>query len=301
MLLCFVLYIFKNIYHKCILNPHIYLSASSHQQELKGVVPSSLLKGCLEDMADEDKTNPFDEDSDDEDSSSSKGKKKASKKSADDGTDYTGSLAKKDGRNANNVLYFINYASSYVQNGGNGLPPDERNELIAAEQKSNQDLQSKRNELTAIQAETKQLLSEPTNVEAEERVNREEKILADLQASVEESRQYAGNEKKREQTKKRVRNLADVWWKRRRQCTDFLQGMEDATEGTISMKKCLAGDGQIDIDSDEAIIHAEREMYEMRKAKKAKKTHSPSGAVPPSTNFIGVRFSSTSKVERVYV
>ena len=110
-----------------------------HQQELKGIVPSSVLKGCLEDMADDDKTNPFDEeDSDDEDSSSSKGKKKASKKkSAGDGTDYTGSLVKKDGRNANNVLYFINYASSYVQNGGNGLPPDERNELIAAEQKSN--------------------------------------------------------------------------------------------------------------------------------------------------------------------
>ena len=132
-------------------------------------------------------------------------------------------------------------------------------------------------------------------------MNREEKILTDLQASVEESRQYAGNEKKREQTKKRIRNLADVWWRRRRQCTDFLQGMEDATEGTISVKKCLAGDGQIDIDSDEAIINAEREMYEMRKAKKAKtKTHSTSGGVPPSTNFIGVQFSSTSKVERVY-
>ena len=282
---------------------HTYLICPLHQQELKGVVPSSVLKGCLEDMADEDKTNPFDEeDSDDEDSSSSKGKKKASKKkSAGDGTDYTGSLVKKDGRNANNVLYFINYASSYVQNGGNGLPPDERNELIAAEQKSNQDLQMIQNNLKSIQARTRQLLSEPTNEEAEERQNREDKILADLQASVEESRQYAGNEKKREQTKKRIRNLADIWWKRRRQCTDFLQGMEDATEGTVSVKKCLAGDGQIDIDSDEAIINAEKEMYEMRKAKKAKKTHSASGGVPPSTNFIGVQFSSTSKVERVYV
>ena len=285
---------------------HTYLNSHIcplHQQELKAVVPSSVPKGCLEDMADEDKTNPFDEeDSDDEDSSSSKGKKKASKKkSADDGTDYTGSLVKKDGRNANNVLYFINYASSYVQNGGNGLPPDERNELIAAEQKSNQDLQMIQNNLKSIQARTRQLLSEPTNEEAEERQNKEEKILADLQASLEESRQYAGNEKKREQTKKRIRNLADIWWKRRRQCTDFLQGMEDATEGTVSVKKCLAGDGQIDIDSDEAIINAEKEMYEMRKAKKAKTGGAGAGgSIQPTDTFIGVKFDGVGHVKRVH-
>ena len=281
---------------------------------LKGVIPSPVLKTCLEEMIVD--TARGDDGSDDEDDKPKKGKKKKAGGGggAGDGgsgaagatsasalaSGYVDSLRLKSGRNANNVLYFTNHDKS--ANGGNGLPPDERNELVAAEQKSNQDLQSKRNELTAIQRETKQLLSEPTNEEAKERQNREEKILADLQASVEESRQYAGNEKKREQTKKRIRNLADIWWKRRRQCTDFLQGMEDATEGTISVKKCLAGDGQIDIDSDEAIINAEREMYEMRKAKKAKtKTHSTSGGVPPSTNFIGVQFSSTSKVERVYV
>ena len=120
--------------------------------------------------------------------------------------------------------------------------------------------------------------------------------MADLKASLEESRQYAGNEKKREQTKKRIRELADVWWKRRRMCNDFLQGMEDATEGTISVKKCLAGDGQIDIDSDEAIIAAEREMYEMRKAKKKQS----GDGLSPTSNFIGVQFTSAAKVERVY-
>ena len=274
---------------------------------LKGVIPSPVLKSCLEEMIVD--TAGGDDGSDDEEDKPKKGNKKkggggdggngAAGATSVSASGYVDSLRLKSGRNANNVLYFTNHDKS--ANGGNGLPPDERNELIAAEQKSNQDLQSKRNELAATQRETKQLLSEPTNEEAEERQNREDKILADLQASVEESRQYAGNEKKREQTKKRIRNLADIWWKRRRQCTDFLQGMEDATEGTVSVKKCLAGDGQIDIDSDEAIINAEKEMHEMRKAKKAKKTHSASGGVPPSTNFIGVQFSSTSKVERVYV
>ena len=202
------------------------------------MVPSSVLNGCLEDMADVDTANPFDGDSDDEDDKPKKDKKNGGKKSGDGGgTDYTGSLTKKEGRNSNNVLYFINFSSSYVTNDGNGLPPDERNELIAAEQKSAQDLQSIRDNLKSVQNLTTKLLSEPTNQEAEDRIEKEEKVLADLSASVEESRQYAGNEKKREQTKKRIRDLADVWWKRRRMCNDFLQGMEDATEGTISVKK----------------------------------------------------------------
>ena len=198
-----------------------------------------MLKGCLEDMADVDTANPFDEDSDDEDDKPKKSKKKGGKKSTGDdaGADYAGSLVKKEGRNANNVLYFVDYSSSYVTNGGNGLPPDEFVALIGAEQKSAQDLQLSRDNLKSTQEQTKQLLSEPTNQEAEDRIAKEEKVLADLKASVEESRQYAGNEKKREQTKKRIRDLADVWWKRRRQCNEFLQGMEDATEGTISVKK----------------------------------------------------------------
>ena len=237
---------------------------------LKGVVPSPVLKSCLEEMVID--TAGGDEGSDDEDDKPKKSKK--SKKKGGDGgggnggdpstTNYVDSLRIKSGRNANNVLYFTNHDKSV--NGGNGLPPDERNELIGAEQKSAQDLQLSRDNLKAVQNLTTKLLSEPTNQEANDRIAKEEKVLADLKANVEESRQYAGNEKKREQTKKRIRDLADVWWKRRRMCNDFLQGMEDATEGTISVKKCLAGDGQIDIDSDEAIIAAEREMYEYKKA-----------------------------------
>ena len=206
---------------------------------LKGVVPSPVLKSCLEEMVID--TAGGDDGSDDEDDKPKKSKK--SKKGGDGGgsggdpstTDYVDSLRIKSGRNANNVLYFTNHDKSV--NGGNGLPPDERNELIGAEQKSAQDLQASRDNLKAIQNLTTKLLSEPTNQEANDRIAKEEKILTDLKASVEESRQYAGNEKKREQTKKRIRDLADVWWKRRRMCNEFLQGMEDATEGTISVKK----------------------------------------------------------------
>ena len=86
-------------------------------------------------------------------------------------------------------------------------------------------------------------------------------------------------------------------------CNDFLQGMEDATEGTISVKKCLSGDGQIDIDSDEAIIAAEREMYEYKKAKKAKTSGGGSGgsSIQPTDTFIGVNFDGVGHVKRIHV
>ena len=155
-----------------------------------------MLKGCLEDMADVDTANPFDADSDDEDDDKppKKNKKKGGKKSTGDdaGTDYAGSLIKKEGRNANNVLYFVDYSSSYVTNGGNGLPPDERNELISAEQKSAQDLQSSRDNLKSMQEQTKQLLSGETNKEAEGRAEKDEKVLADLKASLGSSRVSGG-------------------------------------------------------------------------------------------------------------
>ena len=273
---------------------------------LKGVVPSPVLKSCLEEMVID--TAGGDDGSDDEDDKPKKSTK--SKKGGDGGggnggdpstTDYVDSLRIKSGRNANNVLYFTNHDTSV--NGGNGLPPDERNELIGAEKKSAQDLQSSRDNLKAIQNLTTKLLSEPTNQEAKDGIAKEEKVLADLKASVEESRQYAGNEKKREQTKKRIRDLAHVWWTRRRMCNDFLQGMEDATEGTISVKKCLAGDGQIDIDSDEAVIAAEKEMHEYKKAKKAKSSGGGSGGgdIQPTDTFIGVKFDGVGHVKRVHV
>ena len=71
----------------------------------------------------------------------------------------------------------------------------------------------------------------------------------------------------------------------------------------INSHRSLAGDGQIDIDSDEAIIAAEREMYEMRKAKKAKTSGGGSGgsSIQPTDTFIGVNFDGVGHVKRIHV
>ena len=71
----------------------------------------------------------------------------------------------------------------------------------------------------------------------------------------------------------------------------------------INSHRSLAGDGQIDIDSDEAVIAAEREMYEYKKAKKAKTSGGGSGgdSIQPTSTFIGVNFDGVGHVKRVHV
>lgn len=72
------------------------------------------------------------------------------------------------------------------------------------------------------------------------------------------------DEKRAKAIKKGIEGMGSIWRKRKRQCIEFVSNMEDATEGTISLKKCLKGDGPIDIDSDEASEAARRHRHDFR-------------------------------------
>ena len=218
--------------------------------ELKATIPSMILKSCLDDMALDRKTNPFDEESsDDEDGN---GKKKTSGKMSGNAasivsSDYAGALTMKPGRNVNTTLYFVNHNSSYVANNGNGLPADERNNFLA-------DFESKKSELLLSQArlrdmntETIQLLSEPTNDALDENLNTQENEMDGLKEELKASRALKDNEKLRRKMAKSVDMLTTTWRKRKRTCMDFLIQMEEMTEGSVTVKKCLAGDGPIDV------------------------------------------------------
>mmetsp|Transcript_12690 Transcript_12690/g.28124 ORF Transcript_12690/g.28124 Transcript_12690/m.28124 type:complete len:477 (-) Transcript_12690:117-1547(-) len=274
--------------------------------ELKATVPSMILKSCLDCMALDKKTNPFDEDSsDDEDED---GGKKKKKNKSDDATavstvssDYAGALTMKPGRNVNNTLYFVNHNSSYVPNGGNGLPPDERNDFLADFESRKSELMTSQTRLRGMAAETTKLLAEPTNEAMDEDLDTQEKEMESLKEELEASRSLKDNEKKRATTKKRIQTLSDVWWKRRRLCKDFLDAMEDMTEGTISAKKCIAGDGQIELESDETVIKDSLAAYESRKARGefAAKRRVASGLQPTDT-FVAVSMDGAGHVHRVY-
>lgn len=214
-----------------------------------------------------DGKNPFDDDSDDEDG----GKETQRKENTEP---YTASLVFKVGKNLSTNLYFVDY------NKVKGMDLKERDTLMndlavakAEEQALNATLKSTK-ELTA------KLLSEPTNEELTLKLEGEEKLLRDIEEQVGEARKLKVNEKHKEKTKKSIERMAAHWRQRRRLCLEFLTGLEENTEGTVSRSKCLKGDGQIALDSDEVVADAAvRYARERAKVAKASGAYKRKGAV----------------------
>eukprot|EP00804_Cyclotella_cryptica_P013291 CCRYP_018637-RB/>CCRYP_018637-RB protein AED:0.20 eAED:0.20 QI:289/1/1/1/1/1/6/1235/735 len=272
-------------------------------QKLKAIVPSPILKACLDDMSDKFEGNPFECDSDDE---VEKPAKKAKKDAGVSTDEYSGSLRLKEGRNVNNILYYVDHAK--LQNNGNGLDPDKRNDLYADLEKSKCEQEALMKQLNGTASETARLLSEPLNEELARLLLEQEKEMDDLNAKLETNRAYAGNEKYAKQMNDRVSRMATFWRKRKRQCMEFLMLMEDSTEGTISVKKCLSGDGQICIDSDESAIKGAVAYAKKRKTAvlvgrgglKGRARSETTAALPPDPGFVGVKLNSSGIPERVY-
>jgi len=77
---------------------------------------------------------------------------------------------------------------------------------------------------------------------------------------------------------------------------------------SLSLKKCLKGDGQIDIDSDEAAINGAIAFASRKKARtslgkslKGNKAEGSSSGLLPDSSFIGVKIGASGKPERVFL
>ncbi len=261
-------------------------------------------------MVDSFKGNPFEDDSDD-DGDGGKPFKTASKKSSSGSTstdEYSGSLRIKEGRNANNVLYYTDHTK--LQNNGNGLLPDDKNNLLANLERSKLEKESLLQNMKQITMETNQLLSEPKNEELAVDLEASEKIVEDLTKKVKAAGEFASNEKYAKQLNKRIDAMAAVWRKRKRMCMEFIMNMEDATEGTISVKKALSGDGPMEIDSDESAIKGALAYAKRKKSRGSVGSGKKPGAkrdseggncgLLPNPGFVGVKMNSQGLVERVY-
>ena len=255
--------------------------------------------------------NPFDE-SDDEDSEPKATKK--SKPSSDD--PYASSLAFKAGRNANTCLYFVDHTKQ--KNNGDGLEPDQRNQLACDSAKADADHLALSASLQRMTAEATQLLSEPTNEEASATLELQESAMKSIRDQLEDARKLKINEKHKKQTKKRIESMAAQWRKRKRLCMDFLITMEESTEGTLTVKKCLAGDGQIEIDSDESAIAGalaygkkKRSRPPAKKMKvsknlaglgaKPQESHSLAAGLEADASFVAVQLDAMGQVCRVHL
>lgn len=163
-------------------------------KSLKAVVPSVVLKSCLDEMVDKYTTgDQFAEDSDDDndDGKSSKKKKTAVKKSVDDSDEYAGSLRLKEGRNVNNNLYYVD--NTKLSNEGNGFLPEVRNELLCNAQKSKAELEQLNDQFKSITTEAAKLEAEPKNEELILELADEEQNLLELNEKLVESRAHASS------------------------------------------------------------------------------------------------------------
>ena len=275
---------------------------------LKCVVPSPVLRTCLDDMSFDASVRGSDLDGDSDekgDGGTIKNKGKSSN------TEYAGSLSVKAGGNANTTLYYLDHIK--LENGGNGLSFDVKDKLIQDNQNATTALVSLQSTIDACNKEADTLLREPTNEEADILLQQEVMAVERLKEEVELSQKLTVDVKVRKRTEKRLEAMALYWRKRKRVCIDFLRLMDERTEGTVSYKKYVAGDGQIDIESDEMIIkgaieRAKRKASNLslpRKKLKVANTMSNTGDAAATENasptFIGIRLTGNGKVERVHL
>lgn len=242
---------------------------------------------------------------DDEDEDEEPAKKVAKpKKENPEAVPYKNSLSFKAGKGSNTSLYYVNYNTA---KGGDGLDRDSKNLLASNMATADAEESVLKQTLAALRAETEKLLSEPKNEELLGRLDREETELGALTEKLTAARKLKVNEAHKATTKKRIEHYATFWRKRRRLCVDFLFTMEEATDGQINAKKCLAGDGQVDCESDELVA---KQAIDYAKSKS--NSHGPKklvssrtsaisqNGIQPSESFVAVLLDAKGSVERVH-
>ena len=274
-------------------------------QGLKAIVPSPVLNTCLQDMAlDKNESKNQFADSDDEE-------EPEKTKEATPSDSFAGSLCFKAGRNQASNLYYVDHTKI------KGMDRDQREALATESFATLAEEAALKDTLKQTLDRATQLLSEPTNEKVVVLLETEEKDVTELELNVEEARKLKVNEKHKQKTKKRIQTMSANWRKRKRMCMEFLIGLEENTDGSVSAKKCLAGDGQIALDSDEAVASAVLRFAKDKRARnvsaggaqgrKSKGMAAPkvkTSTKPASLadeNFVGVLLDSQGTVSRVYV
>jgi len=241
------------------------------------------------------------DDSDDEDES--KSKKKAKKECTEDGN--VKSLCFKAGRTAGTSLYYVDY--NKTKNNGNS-DPLVCNDLAMKSSIAEAELSTLNAMLKNDTTEATKLDTEPTNPELTKLLADMEPAIEVLRETVADSQELKANEKKRKIIQGKIENMAKEWRKRQRLTLDFLNALEDVTDGTINGKKCLKGDGQIEMESDELVIGLAKEFIAKQRARGrfhnkkvgAKAIPSSTPGVIADLTFIGVTLSSQGTVKRKY-
>ena len=255
---------------------------------LKKMIPPPVLKAALEDMSmdgrDDDIFNASDDDDDDDDMERVPKKKKCDSKEA-----YEGSLVFKAGKSVASNLYYVDYTKIKE------MDSEARQELAGKAAIGKGEREHLTFALKQAGLKTKQLLSEPTNDELMGLLSESEKNVSSLIENVNDAKALMVNESHKNKFKRRIQSMAGHYRKRKQLCCSFLSTLEEVSDGTISRNKCLKGDGQIALDSDEIVNKGAIAYAKSKKRSKANK------ASLGDKDFVGVVLDTQGMVKRVYV
>ena len=105
-----------------------------------------------------------------------------------------------------------------------------------------------------MQSEAEKLESQPKNDALDAIIEEKEQELRELDEDVKHAKAFFTDAKTRAKIVRALDQIVAEWKKRKSKCLSALTLLDSASDGTISLKKCLKGDGQMVIESDEATV-----------------------------------------------
>mmetsp|Transcript_14820 Transcript_14820/g.34417 ORF Transcript_14820/g.34417 Transcript_14820/m.34417 type:complete len:271 (-) Transcript_14820:274-1086(-) len=254
---------------------------------LKKMIPAPVLKATLEDMSIDWRD---DEHFDECQNGAIDNIGEIFKEEGTNGSEaYVGSLLFKTGKNCASSLYYIDYTKI------KGMSSAEKCRLHERVEKTKEEHKYMTSALKHTTSQINQLLMEPTNDELEDRLSGLEEAVVILATKVDDAQVLAINESQKKILKRRIQSMAGHYRKRKHICSTFLSTLEEVSDGSISKKKCLLGEGQIALDSDES---AHKAAIALSKSKKRLKTNK---TLLADDNFVGVALDSQNMLKRIYL
>lgn len=283
---------------------------------MKAVIPSPVLSACLHEMSMDETdcrfTDSDEEDADNEASKTAAKNKMAGKGNCSSGKDpFAGLLKFKTGKNSASNLWYVDY------NRLTEMDSDERQKLAGHLAGAKAELDVLNSTLKRTREHRQRLLSEPTSDRLVSLLAESELTATELQINVENARKLRVNEIDKNAIKKDIARMAKSWRERRKVVVEFLVGLEENTDGQVTMKRSLAGDGPLALDCDEAVAKAAVSAIKDKRsrdintgdAKGLQKRRKVGSNEPLSENndisladenFVAVLLNSQGSVERVY-
>ena len=205
---------------------------------------------------------------------------------------HENSVHVKMGRNGNTTLYYLN--QFVLDNEGGGLDHSDYQTLVSGAQKASAELKVLENKCKDMRQESTKIMSEPKNEELVALLRDKGEESNVIKDKLTNAQKFKENAVRRKQIVRVQNKMISQWSQRKRKCIEFLEMMEDNTEGVISKKKCLQGKGQIEIESDEVVVQQATDFHNRIKRRDSANLKSKHG----SMSFVGVLLGPKATVIR---